>query len=292
MNEHPVIILSHRYHQLLLPIREGMRNTEQYKDAVLRGKCPEEVRPEFSMNENDVLTHFAVPAGDVDVLLLSERADFEHAIQALAYRCEPTPIPDSMGASIISGLINWEKINKHMEEYAASGFSDINDEFARFTSEKANYLDTVIILSSGPYSAVPAASMGMDEAEWLEKSVTIRKYHELTHFTSVRLYPENKNALRDEVIADMIGLIAAFGRYDTHAARLFLGIEGETYRNGGRLQNYSPNDDGAAVMPCALKIIEELQAALPEKLPDDVFNILDFVEKNKIGPFYDAELGV
>ena len=31
---------------------------------------------------------------------------------------------------------------------------------------------------------------------------------------------------------------------------------------------------------------------MPEKMPDDVFNILDFVEKNKIGPFYDAELGV
>lgn len=292
MKEHPVITLSHRYHQLLLPVREGMKNTEQYKDAVLRGNCPKEVRPEFSMNENDVLTHFAVPAGEVDVLLLSERADFEHAIRALAYRCEPTAIPDSMGASIISGLINWEKINKHMEEYAKSGFSDTDEEFARFTSEKANYLDTVIILSSGPYSAISAAAMNMTQTEWLEKSVTIRKYHELTHFTSTRLYPENKNAVRDEVIADMIGLIAAFGKYDTHAARLFLGIEGEHYRDGGRLQNYSPDGNGAAVMPCALKIIEELQAALPEKMPDDVFDVLNLIEKNKIGPFYDAKLGV
>ena len=96
----------------------------------------------------------ATPAGKVDVLSLCDRADFEHCIRALAHRCENGDVPSTMGASIISGLINWEKIRKHKEEYVAGGGDDWSGEFERFTSDRKNYRDTIIVLSQGYYSAL------------------------------------------------------------------------------------------------------------------------------------------
>ena len=273
MHEHPLIALSKRYPQLLLPVKAGMKDTQRYKDAVLKGK-EIEGRPDFSLNEKDSLASVCTPAGKVDVLYLFERKDFEHAIQALAYRCEPKEIPASMGASTLSGLINWEKIRPHMAT---------DEEFLAFTADKKNYLDTIIILSSGPYSAVSAEDMKTDEASWTDKSVTIRKYHELTHFYSRKLFIENKEAVRDEIIADMIGIISAFGFYDTDAARRFLGIEGDAYREGGRLQNYVEDNDAAAVMDRANAIIDKLSSAVEKLDKSDVFKVLEYVEKNKIG---------
>ena len=282
MSEHPIVQLSRRYPSLLLPIREGMKDSEQYKNAVLRGQQTEG-RPDFSLNEKDSLASFVTPAGAVDVLCLQERADFVHAIRALAYRCEPKPVPDSMGASSLSGLINWEKIRRHLEEYCASGGEDENAEFARFTSEKSNYLDCLIVLSSGPYSAVPAADMGLEEEEWLSRSLQIRKFHELTHFFSRHLYLENKDAVRDEILADLIGIVSAFGFYDDAAARRFLGLEGEAYREGGRLQNYCSAEELPAVIVRARTLISVFRDYTEKNRTEDVFALLGNIEKNKIG---------
>ena len=282
MSEHPIVQLSRRYPSLLLPIREGMKDSEQYKNAVLRGQQTEG-RPDFSLNEKDSLASFVTPAGAVDVLCLQERADFVHAIRALAYRCEPKPVPDSMGASSLSGLINWEKIRCHLEEYCASGGEDENAEFARFTSEKRNYLDCLIVLSSGPYSAVPAADMGLEEEEWLSRSLQIRKFHELTHFFSRHLYLENKDAVRDEILADLIGIVSAFGFYDDAAARRFLGLENEAYREGGRLQNYCSAEELPAVIVRARTLISVFRDYTEKNRTEDVFALLGNIEKNKIG---------
>ncbi|MDO5444394.1 MAG: hypothetical protein Q4F31_02100 [Eubacteriales bacterium] len=282
MNKSPIEILSERYPQLYLPVKNGIKNTEEYKSAVLRGE-PVHGRLDFKLDPKDSLETVSTPAGEVDVLYLYQRADFEHAVRALAYRCEPEVIPASMGASHISGLINWEKIHKHMNEYAAQNETDEAEEFGRFTSEKRNFLDTLIILSSGPYSAVSAEDMKMEQDEWTRASFTIRKYHELSHFFSRTLYPENLEAIRDEIIADMIGIIAAFGSYDTLAARRFLGIEGDSYRAGGRLQNYSEGKDIDSEMSRANRIIDELSSAVAEVSSENVFDLLDYVEKNKIG---------
>lgn len=279
--EHPLTILSERYYQLLLPIKTGMKTTEQYKNAVLCGNKPVG-SPDFSMDAADTLTSFSTPAGNVDILFLADRNDFEHAIRALAYRCEPVDIPRSMGASFLSGLINWEKINTHMAEYEAAGGTEPDVEFSRWTSDKKNYLDALLVLSSGVYSAVSAEEMGLEEKEWIRASITIRKYHELTHFCSAKLFPDNKEAIRDEVIADMIGIFAAFGYYDTKAARKFLGTDDVHYREGGRLQNYT-DADMDSVMFRVNGLIDELFGKTAVLDTKDVFEILNFVEQNKIG---------
>lgn len=280
MTEHPVEALAERFPQMRLEIRQGMRGTEEYKNAVLRGQ-EITVKPKFSYNAGDSFTEVSTPAGVADVITFAGREDFVHAVRALAYKCEPAEIPESMGASTISGLIDWGKIRRHMKEYAEAGGEDESAEFARFTSDKNNYLSTVIILSSGPYSAVSADRFGMPEDEWRKKSITIRKYHELAHFFSGRLYPENREAIRDEVVADMSGIVSAFGYYDDAAARLFLGTDGENYRPGGRLENYAGEETEAA-MKRVNRIIEALKCPAAEKY-EDIFALLKRIEEERIG---------
>ena len=238
---HVLCEVAARYPQLLLPIEEGISQSEEFKDAVLRGKKVER-EPDFSFAEGDSLTYCDTPAGRAEILFLADREDFLHAYRALGYRCEPAEIPASVGAATIIGLFNWEKIHRHEEEWLAAGNTDWPEEFARFTSDKKNFVDTLILLSAGPYSSVSAEQAGLGAEEWIRQSVQIRKYHELTHFVCRRLAPEKKDVLRDEIYADCIGLLAAFGKYETRLAEVFLGIESGTFREGGRLSHYTEGD--------------------------------------------------
>lgn len=261
--------LARRYPQLLLPIREGERQTEEYKNAVLGGE-PLDLQPDFRCPEEIRTDTADTPAGRAEILYLGDRQDFLHAYQALAYRCEPTPIPDSVGAVTVGGLINWEKIHRHRDEYLASGGEDWDAEFERFTSERKNYRDSVILLSGGNYSNVSAESVGLSAVEWKEKSFLIRKYHELTHFVCRGLYPEDIDALRDEVIADSIGLVAAFGKYDPALARLFLGVEGGVFREGGRLSHYAKEEELPAAVRRVNAMIDDYAARIEKAGADDL----------------------
>ncbi len=267
--------IARRYPQLLLPIRAGMRQTEEYKNAVLGGEIPD-TQPHFRCCEAFRAETADTPAGRAEILYFGDRQDFLQAYQALAYRCEPTPIPDSVGAVTIGGLINWEKIHTHRDEYLGAGGGDWDAEFARFTAEKKNYRDSVILLSGGYYSNVPPEAVGLSAEEWKEKSYLIRKFHELTHFTCRGLYPEDIDALRDEVIADSIGLMAAFGRCDRHLARLFLGVEDGVFREGGRLSHYAAAEELGDAVRRVNALIDEYAARIERAREEgqDIFALL------------------
>lgn len=245
--EHCIEILARRYPQILLPCVEGISKSEEYKNICLRGeKCDYPIT--FSMNEKDSLESVNTPSGVVEVLSLRKREDFIHACRCLGNKCEPVDIPDSTGAMAIFGLNNWDKVRQGLDDYK----------------------DSFIILSSGNYSNVSNkdvyketnGEIDLTEEEWIEKSIIIRKYHELTHFVMRKTYPDDISFIRDELIADAIGLIAAFNTFDKRLLKLFLGIEGQTYRQGGRLQNY----EGGSVenIPNILKMIDELEIKIKD----------------------------
>ena len=251
-----------RYRQLLLPVVSGISQTNEYKKVVLQGQPT--VHHKICFNQ-EIIKRISIgtPAGEAEIMLVSDREDFEHLYCALAYKCEPIPIPASVGAITINGIINWSKINTHKHEYLALGNTDWQAEFRRFTAEKSNYCDNIILLSSGPYSSVPAQNIRISEKEWEQKSVAIRMYHELTHFICRKLYPEKMDVIRDEIYADCIGLIAAFGAYDPFLARVFLGIETEIYRTGGRLEHYAPKHSKEDILQ-AQKWIKEAEMRVAE----------------------------
>ena len=275
MSTHFLYTLAHAYPQLALPIDDATRHSEAYRRTVLGGD-PIEGEPQFSFSPYDRFETVDTPAGEVAVISLHERADFEHCIRALAHRCENADIPATMGASTISGLINWQKIHAHMDAYTGE---DADEEFERFTAVRENYRDTVIVLSRGYYSALPPAEAGFPEEEWVELSYTIRKYHELAHFVSQRLYPANKDAVRDEVLADMNGVVAGLGHFDARLTGLFLGIENGEYI-GGRLENYVPREE----LPAAVERVRTMLTVLDAEYSgaSKPFEILTELENKKI----------
>lgn len=234
--------LAHKYPQLTLPIKEGMKNTEEYRDICLKG-VPSPYKLDFTFNNKDSLETINTKVGDIEVLSLRDRNDFIHAVRALGNKCEKVEVPDSTGAIFISGLNNWEKVRANLE----------------------NYKDSIIILSSGNYSNVSnkavfnvtSGEINLTKEEWTDKSIIIRKYHELTHFIMRKLHPEDIKPIRDELIADITGLIGAFGYFDERLLKLFLGIESNTYRKGGRLENYEGGEEKN--IPQVIKQIEDLK---------------------------------
>lgn len=260
--KHCLEILACRYPQILMPIEKGIKDSEEYKDVCLRGKeCNRKIT--FSLNPLDKLESLTTPAGQIDVLSLRDRQDFVHACQSLGNKCEPVEITDSTGAMIIFGLNNWEKVR----------------------AGEDNYKDGIVLLSSGNYSNVSCDDvnlvtnneLNLTKDEWIEKSIIIRKYHELTHFVMRKIYPDDIDFVRDELIADCIGLVCAFNYFDTRLIKLFLGIENETYRKGGRLENYKGGD--IENIPNVINKINDLENKIKKYYNKDVNDIWNNVKE-------------
>ena len=272
----------YNYPQLSLGIQEGMSQSEEYRNIVRKGIMPDKLAFPFELSGEEDEYTIDTPAGEVNVLYLPDRAIFEYFIKVLAHRNEPVEIPLSMGASLISGINSWRKIYAHKEEYLQSGKDDWDEEFARFISVKENYKDTVLIVSKGYYSALKPEYINMNSDEWLEKSKTIRIYHEISHYISRKLFIENKEVLRDEIVADAIGFIAAFGYYDSLLARKVLGIDNEKFNRDGRLINYVSEEELDIYIDRAHKIIDTLDDYFKFRNLGDIFNVLLDIERTKV----------
>ena len=262
--------LAEIYEQLYL--RPGGEGAAAYVEVVRRGKhVREKDLSHFITSPQDSCVWEQTPAGPVRVITLQQRADFELFLQIMAHRCEPVAIHPTQGASILDGVANWRNIETHREEYiretvAKGEQPDWDAEFRRFISDKRNYLDALIILSTGPYSGIPAAEMNLEEKAWLSLSYTIRKSHECTHFLCRRLYREKIDPIWDELVADAVGLYAAFGSCDPNTAELFLGIRNGVYRDG-RLQIYAGPEEREALARRIHAVLPEIRKACAE-LPE------------------------
>ncbi|MBC6421591.1 MAG: hypothetical protein GDA38_08585 [Hormoscilla sp. SP12CHS1] len=59
-------------------------------------------------------------AGEIPVIIAGCREDFVSLVQALTKRNEPHPIPDSMGATMVSGFNNWDRIRQYRASWEAN----------------------------------------------------------------------------------------------------------------------------------------------------------------------------
>ncbi len=250
--------LAAEYPQLYLdPDRE---TRETYRQVVLCGEEPvQKSLAHYSRDTFDKMDIADTPAGKVRVVSLGNRRDFELVMRGLmaAKNGPQAVIPESTGASMLT-VFNWPRIRRHL---AAFPKEQQDEEFRKFTSVKENYLDMLVLLSRGPYSHVDAEAAGHTQEEWLEISDTIRRFHELTHVICRRLYPDRIHAVWDELVADAVGLYAAYGCFDLEKEKLFLGIRDGHYV-GGRLENYTDRPEQyaatvSAVLDCMKALIEE-----------------------------------
>ena len=96
----------------------------------------------------------------------------------------------------------------------------------------------VILLGQAPYSNVTDQQLGLEEELWMERSFRLRLAHECVHYETLRLFGNMQNHALDEIVADAIGQIAAFGNFSAERQRLFFGLEKGTGRCTGRLSFY------------------------------------------------------
>ncbi|MEH2072563.1 MAG: hypothetical protein V7K47_31180 [Nostoc sp.] len=243
--------------QLRFPILEGISQTEAYRSATRKGVSVDGMGEATNLllkqPEKLQLTVHQSLAGAIPVLLTGNREDFVSLVQALTMRNEPSLVPASMGACIITGFNNWDRIHRYRQQWQQNSpnCSEVEwtAEFKRLIPQKELYQDRFIILSDGDYSDVSASDIGLSKKEWQRLSVTIRLEHECTHYLTRRLFNSMRNNLLDELIADYRGIVAAIGHYRADWFLRFLGLESfPDYREGGRLQNYRgqpPLSDGA-----------------------------------------------
>jgi hypothetical protein len=244
--------------QLSFPIQEGISQTEVYRAATLKGVNLDGICEATGL----VLEHpekldlkiYQSLAGAIPVILPANREDFVSLVRSLTKRNEPQPLPASMGACMVAGYNNWDRIRRYRQQWerenpANCSETDWKGEFGRLIPQKSRYQDRFIILSDGFYSNVSASDIGLSESEWRRLSLTIRLEHECTHYFTHRLFHSMQNNLLDELIADYRGIVAATGCYRADWFLRFMGLESlANYRESGRLQNYRgqpPLSDGA-----------------------------------------------
>ena len=271
--------------QLQFPIQSGISETDNYRAATRKGYLTQGMAEatglKLAQPENLELILHQTLVGKIPVIIAGCRADFVSLVQALTKRNEPVNIPDSMGATIVAGFNNWERIRYYRQEWESQQLTPPTDaqwqaEFQRMKTQKHLYQDSFIILSRGNYSAVTAPELGLDESEWLRLSLIIRLEHECCHYFTKRVFGAMRNNMLDELIADYQGIVAAnHGCYRADWFLRFVGLENfPKYRQGGRLENYRgqpPLSDGAfqilqVLVKDAAQNLEKLHSQYQTKL--------------------------
>lgn len=258
--------------QLQFPIQAGISELEAYRSVTRRGQRPAD--PALATGlilkqpERLQLWLHQTVVGEIPILVASDRQDFVCLVQAFTLKNEPKPIPDSMGACIISGFNNWDRIYHYRQQWEsqnplACSPAHWSLEFQRILPQKELYQDRFIILSEGPYSHVLAQDLGLLDDTWLQLSLIIRLEHECTHYLTRRLFGSMRNHIFDELLADYCGIVAAIGTYRADWFLRFVGLESyPVYREGGRLQNYR----GDLLSEGAFKVLQSLVKGAAENL--------------------------
>lgn len=226
------------------PIQKGISQWSPYRSVTLKGKSAQDI-PEatglvLQSPETLEIKMYKSIVGSIPVLIVSHEQDFKTIIQALAHKNEPKSIPASMGASIIKGLNNWDRIQqlKKIWKIANPGGRWATYFKQSILPKKNLYQDTLIVLSTKPYSGLSAKKVGLSEEEWLRHSMDLRLEHECAHYFTLRHLGGMHVNMHDELIADYMGITQVLGHFRADWFLAFIGLSDKGYQPGSRLENY------------------------------------------------------
>lgn len=169
-------------------------------EAINRLICPK--RPvAFHAPETVSMELYSSFTGEIPIIYARNTDDFEQLVISIAYQGVRPDDLSRTGSMFLSGFTT------------------------RF-----------IILSAKPYSNVPASELGLNNKMWAEKSLQLRRGHECTHYFTKQTYGMSNQNLHDELIADFIGMIEAFGFF---RAEWFLRFMGVIEGGGDRMPFYT-----------------------------------------------------
>jgi hypothetical protein len=231
-------------------IKEGISQTDDYKKATLKGISTSDMSDAIGLSleapeQLNLFLHTSL-AGRIPVLVTKNRNDFKTLVRALTYRNEPKAIPDSMGAAMIKGLNNWDRLRRGLSKFSQK----------EILSNRSLYQDRIIVLSKIPYSNVAAQAMNLNEEEWLEHSLKIRLNHECAHYFTLRYFGEMTNHMHDEIIADYMGICSVLPNFNSEWFLRFIGLENyPDFRLSGRMKNYLGNPP---LSSSAFKVLQKI----------------------------------
>ncbi|MDO5558210.1 MAG: hypothetical protein Q4F95_01285 [Oscillospiraceae bacterium] len=293
--------LAQKYNQLYLTPEEGISFTGVYSDVVKCGKIPESISYKitqsgltgFSCSEKDKLMIEETPAGPAEILYIYNSSDFDRFIQIMAYQCEPVTVSSVMNSAEISGITNWRKIESHMKEYLVDGGDpdEWKEELRRFTLNRSNYQDSIIVIRRCRYSGLTAGEAGFTEEEWERYSRKLMIYHSISHFVTRKLYPESRNIFFNEITADCLAMLFTFDKYSASLAKKFLGVSKRGYNDRGRLANYyfESRDQLNTLAVKISGIIDRVSSFVSKMLESEAGSYYDILmalqEKSKSGIF-------
>lgn len=238
-------ILQNCYPQLKFPIKEGINKRQDYVDAVLKGKSVFlSEKDGLLLNEPtgiEIRIHDSI-AGKVPVVVVPNNQDFVKIVQSVIHKNNPVSVPDSMGALLVNGVNNWDRILRLKDNWLVKyPMGDWSQEFSKHIMPNPDlFKDKLIILSTKPYSNISAGRVNIKEDSWRSLSHLIRLEHECTHLHTLKKYGFASNNLHDELVADYIAIAKTMGVYKKDWMLKFMGLENyPSYRKGARLENYA-----------------------------------------------------
>ena len=180
--------------QLRFPVRAGMSREPAY-EAATRSPAPvsDRVTPFCLQRPGGLRIEIhATPAGRLPVLIAACRKDFESLVQALTKRNEPAPVPPSVGACMVAGYANVERLRRLKDRWWNTQPFPTEVGWRRKLRELLPqwelYRDRFVIASTTPYSAVPRADISASIPEtWERLSLAIRIEHESMHYFTRRV---------------------------------------------------------------------------------------------------------
>jgi len=241
------------------PVKKNISQTTDYRNATLKGASTEFMQDAtgLSLIEPEKLRLHIYPslAGKIPVLIANNRSDFQSILRALSCRNEPAPLPDSMGAAMIKGINNWNRLLKlkrtwQFNAVQNSGYGN------KLLNNKPLYQDSIILLSRIPYSNISGQEMNLRQDEWLDQSLKIRLEHECAHYFTLRYFGKMANNMHDELIADYMGICAVLPHYNAEWFLRFIGLEQyPVFRVSGRMKNYLGKPP---ISPAAFEVLQTI----------------------------------
>jgi hypothetical protein len=247
--------------QLRFPVAAGVSSRADYAAVLRRGilsQLPPVGHGASAVDEDGIsLSLHATDAGRIPVITCRSRPDFQTLVQACTRRNEPAELPESMGACVVAGYNNWTRVETEWRSAQQMGtFRDRSAFLTHLMPFKERYQDKFMILSAGPYSSIHASTIGLENDDWLCRSLVLRRTHEATHYFTKRVFGSMQNTLFDELLADYAGMIDAFGSFRATTFMRFMGIDSAGQYTGGRLANYrgtpALTDEAFAGLACAV----------------------------------------
>lgn len=135
-----------------------------------------------------------------------------------------------------------------------------------------NIMHKIILVNRAPYSNISAEILNLTAEDWIKKSQKIRIRHESAHYETLRILGGMKNHALDEILADCLGQIAAFGNFSANRQKIFFGL-----KNGecdGRLNFYVQKvipEDRKKIFRAVETVLEKIETEIQNCTELEIF---------------------